>query len=98
MKTFKFNNTKVSLNFTTYRNNGTLAVVMKSVPDEDSFGVITVNLGCPLQSDSLAFVDENNYPGIGAGLQANDIALPLGYRQRSGFCQYELFSFNPEDV
>ena len=95
MKTFKLNNTEVSLNFTTYRNNGTLAVEMNSVTDEDSFGVITVNLNCPLQSDRLAFVDENNYPGIGAWLQNNGIASPLGYTQRSGFCNYELYSFNP---
>lgn len=94
MKTFKLNNTEVSLNFTTYRNNGTLAVEMNSVTDEDSFGVITVNLNCPLQSDRLAFVDENNYPGIGAWLQNNGIATPLGYRQRSGFCTYELFAFH----
>ena len=95
MKTFKFHNTEVSLNFTTYRNNGTLAVEMNSVTDEDSFGVITVNLNCPLQSDRLAFIDENNYPGIGAWLQANRIASPIGYTQRSGFCIYELYSFNP---
>lgn len=95
MKTFKLNNTEVSLNFTTYRNNGTLAVEMNSVTDEDSFGVITVNLNCPLQSDRLAFVDENNYPGIGAWLQNNGIASPLGYTQRSGFCTYELYSINP---
>ena len=94
MKSFKFHNTEVSLNFTTYLSNGTLAVKMNSVPDEDSFGVITVNLSCPLQSDRLAFIDENNYPGIGAWLQANGIASPFGYTQRSGFCQYELFEFN----
>jgi hypothetical protein len=94
MKTFKFNNTEVSLIFTTYLSDGTLAVQMNSVPDEDSFGVITVNLSCPLQSDRLAFVDENNYPGIGVWLQTNGIASPLGYTQRSGFCTYELFKFN----
>lgn len=58
MKALKFNNTEVSLNFTTYRNNGTLAVQMNTVPDDDLYGVITVNLCCPLQSDKLAFVDE----------------------------------------
>ena len=94
MKTLKFNNTKVSLNFTTYRNNGTLAVLMNNVQEDDLYGVITVNLGCPLQTDCLAFVDENNLPGIGAWLKRNKIATPLGYKQRSGFCQYELYSFN----
>ena len=93
MKTYKFNDIEVSLSFETYRNNGTLAVEMNTVPDDEPYGVITVNLGCPLQSDRLAFVDENNMPGIGAWLQANGIASPLGYRQRSGFCLYELYSF-----
>ena len=50
MKALKFNNTEVSLNFTTYRNNGTLAVQMNTVPDKDLYGVVTVNLGCPLAS------------------------------------------------
>ena len=45
-------------------------------------------------TDRLAFVDENNLPGIGAWLKKNKIASPLGYKERSGFCQYELYSFN----
>ena len=75
MKTLKFKNTEVKLSFDSYRNNGTLAVLM-------------------LQTDRLAFVDENNLPGIGAWLKKNKIASPLGYKERSGFCQYELYSFN----
>ena len=47
-----------------------------------------------LQTDRLAFVDENNLPGIGAWLRKNKIASPLGYKERSGFCQYELYSFH----
>ena len=94
MKTLKFKGTEVSLSFDTYQNNGTLAVLMNTVPDEDLYAVITVNLCCPLQTDRLAFVDENNLPGIGAWLKRNKIATPLGYKQRSGFCQYELYSFN----
>ena len=94
MKTLKFNDTDVKLSYESYRNNGTLAVLMNTVPDEELYGVITVNLCCPLQTDRLAFVDENNLPGIGAWLKRNKIATPLGYKQRSGFCQYELYSFN----
>ena len=94
MKALKFNNTEVSLNFTSYRNNGTLAVQMNTVPDKDLYGVITVNLGCPLQNDTRAFVDENNLPGIGKWLKKHGFATPLGYTQRSGFCNYELYSFH----
>ncbi len=94
MKTLKFKGTEVSLSFDCYQNNGTLAVLMNTVPDEDLYAVITVNLCCPLQTDRLAFVDENNLPGIGAWLKRNKIATPLGYKQRSGFCQYELYNFH----
>ena len=82
MKTLKFKGTEVSLSFDSYQNNGTLAVLMNTVPDDELYGVITV------------FVDENNLPGIGAWLRKNKIASPLGYKERSGFCQYELYSFH----
>ena len=81
MKTLKFKNTEVKLSFDSYRNNGTLAVLMNTV-------------GSLLQTDRLAFVDENNLPGIGAWLKKNKIASPLGYKERSGFCQYELYAFH----
>ena len=95
MKTFDYNGMEVCLRYETYRNNGTLAVEMDTVEDGDSRAVITVNLNCPLQNDTMAFVDENNLPGIGAWLKKNRIAKPLGYVQRSGFCTYELYSFLP---
>ena len=84
MKTLKFKGTEVSLSFDSYQNNGSLAVLMNTVPDEELYGVITVNLGSLLQTDRLAFVDENNLPGIGAWLRKNKIASPLGYKERSG--------------
>ena len=78
MKTLKFNDTEVKLSFESYRNNGTLAVEMITVPDEDLYAVITVNLCCPLQTDRLAFVDENNLPGIGAWLKRRALLLQQG--------------------
>ena len=96
MKALKFNNREVKLDFTTYCNNGKLAVQMVTVPDEEPYGTITVNLNSPIQSDTLAFIDENNLPGIGAWLKRHKIAKPTGITQRSGFCIYELYSFNPD--
>ena len=84
----------MSLSFDSYQNNGSLAVLMNTVADDELYGVITANLGCLLQTDRLAFVDENNLPGIGAWLKRDKIATPLGYKQRSGFCQYELYNFH----
>lgn len=93
MKALSFQNTEVTLDFTTYRNNGTLAVQMTNVRDKDLYGMVTVNLCCPLQSDTRAFVDENNLPGIGTWLEEHGFASPLGYSQRSGFCTYQLYEF-----
>lgn len=94
MKSLKFNNTDVKLKFTSYRNNDTLAVVITSPSDDEFYEVITVNLNSPLQTDRIAFVDENNLPGIGAWLKDNGVASPLGFKQRSGFCLYELYAFH----
>ena len=59
----------------------------------------TLGAGVPLgwlwkRMIAVAFVDENNLPGIGAWLRKNKIASPLGYKERSGFCQYELYAFH----
>ena len=56
--------------------------------------MITVGTIKSTQTDRLTFVDENNLPGIGAWLRKNKIASPLGYKERSGFCQYELYAFH----
>ena len=60
-----------------YRNNGTLAVLMYK-EDGDLYGCITVNLNHPLQSDTLAFLDENNMPGIGKWLRKKKLGIDMG--------------------
>ena len=82
----------MKLTFSTYQDNGKLAVLLVTTHN-DSYDVVTVNPDSPLQSDRLAFVDENNLPGIGQWLRDNGLAHPLGYSQRSGFCTYPLYSF-----
>ena len=37
MKTLKFKGTEVSLSFDSYQNNGTLAVLMNTVPDDELY-------------------------------------------------------------
>lgn len=61
--------------------------------DDEPYGAVTVNLCHRLQSDELAFVDENNMPGIGKWLERNHIALSLCMNARSGFCEYPLYMF-----
>ncbi|MBQ2493215.1 MAG: DUF4313 domain-containing protein [Bacteroidales bacterium] len=90
MKQYKYKGKLVSLRTDTYRNNGTLAVVMEHEDGETD--VITTNLNSPLQSESLAFMDENNNPGIGKWLEKNGLGLPMGIQQQSGFCEYPLYT------
>ena len=91
MKTYDYKGTKVSLEKTTYRNNGTVALILNE-EDKDLFAVATVNLNHPLQSDSLAFLDENNLPGIGKWIEENGLGVKMCYQVESGFCSYPLFT------
>lgn len=93
MKTYNYNGLNVYLKATSYANNGSLAVQMLSGDDNEFYDVITVNLGSFLQTEQLAFVDDNNLPGIGQWLESNGIAAPTGFCQASGFCKYQLYEF-----
>jgi len=42
--------------------------------------------------DHIILTDESYYSF--AWLRKNKIASPLGYKERSGFCQYELYAFH----
>lgn len=94
MKTYNYNGHNVYLKATSYTSNGSLAVQMLSGDDNEFYDVITVNLGSFLQTEQLAFVDDNNLPGIGQWLEANGIASPTGFYQTSGFCKYPLYEFH----
>ncbi len=91
MKTYDYHGTKVTLEKTEYRNNGTLALLLNDEEGE-LFEVATVNLCHPLQSDSMAFLDENNLPGIGKWIEKNKLGMSMGYLAVSGFCRYPLYT------
>ena len=95
MRTFNYDGREVVLEKTTYRNNGTLAVMMKTA-DGDYFETVTVNLCHPMQSESMAFLDENNLPGIGKWIERNHIGVNMGVKASSGFCLYPLFTLFEE--
>ena len=92
MKYYDYNGTKVRLQKEEYRNNGTLAVALYT-EDDELYDVITTNLNDLMQSDSMAFLDENNHTGIGKWLVKNCLAYPLDYHRQSGFCTYPLYTF-----
>ena len=90
MKQYKYKGKPVSLRTDTYRNNGTLAVVMEHEDGETD--VITTNLNSPFQSSSMAFLDTNNYPGIDKWIEKNGLGLGMGILEPSGFCEYPLYT------
>lgn len=90
MKTYTYNGTEVSLKKSSY-HNGTVALVMNDAEGE-LYAVATVNLCHPLQSDSMAFLDENNLPGIGSWIEKNHLGMKMGFLAQSGFCRYPLYT------
>ena len=80
----------VKVKATTYRNNGTLAVMLTY--DNGDSVVITTNLNSLFQSGSMAFLDTNNYPDIEKWIRKNNLGQPSGVSERSGFCSYPLYT------
>ena len=91
MKTYEYHGKPVTLERSAYQNNGTLALIMNELNGEE-YAVVTENLSHPLQSDSMAFLDENNYPGIGEWLEKNHLGIQMGYVAAFGFCRYLLYT------
>ena len=84
-----------------YRNNGTLAViVMEVMPDgtEEEFDVITVNImeSDFLDGDNLAYIDTNNCSWAEKLLKQHKFAKDTGCWGHSGWCSYPLYEFNLE--
>lgn len=90
MKTYEFNGVKVYLQKEEYQNNGTLAVLMYK-EDGEFYGDVTVNLNDPLQSKGMAYLDENNLPGIGKWITEQKLGIDMGLSAQSGFCSYPLY-------
>lgn len=80
----------VTISTDTYRNNGCLAIILTYKDGERE--VVTTNLNSPLQSATMAFLDTNNHPTIENWIQDHGFGLPLGYTERSGFCDYPLYT------
>ena len=91
MKYYNYKGTKVRLQAEQYRNSGTLAVAMYT-EDNELYDVITTNLMDRMQSDSMAYLDENNHTGIGKWLEKHKLAVPMYVTRQSGFCKYPLYT------
>ena len=91
MRTYEYRGKQVTLERSSYQNNGTVALIMNSLNGEE-YAVVTVNLNHPMQSDSMVFLDENNYPGIGKWIERNHLGRQMGFVAASGFCRYPLYT------
>lgn len=93
----KFDGQEVSLNFTTYQDNGRLALQML---DENGmhYGVVTVNLvNEKLSNERSSFIDTNNWgEDIIDWLEDNNLGHTTGLYGLSGFCVYPEFEFNAD--
>ena len=90
MRTYDYKGTKVTVEKGEYRN-GTVALMLNETGGE-LYAVATVNLCHPLQSESMAFLDENNLPGIGKWIEDNHLGMRMGVFAASGFCSYPLYT------
>ena len=91
MKSYEYRGKQVTLERSAYQNNGTLALIMNELNGE-GYAVVTVNLNHPMQSYDMAFLDENNYPGIGKWIEENRLGMQMGLVAVSGFCRYPLYT------
>lgn len=89
-KKLTYHDRPVKMKVESYHNNGTLAIVL--VYRNGDSDVITVNLNSRYQSNSMAFLDTNNYPDIEAWIRENDLGFPMGVIEQSGFCKYPLYT------
>ena len=86
--TYRGRTVKVSAE--TYRNNGHLALMLTYRNGDTE--VITVNLNSRFQSDSLTFIDTNNHPEAEKFIRDNELGVPIGLSERSGYWSYPLYS------
>ena len=98
--------TPVTVKFTKYTSNNTLAVQLICAKAPWSpFATITVNLqgnpyGMETRQDEtrFAYVDTNNCPWVLEFLEDNHIAEPTGIYAPSGYCVYPLYEFHQDSI
>lgn len=89
-KFYNYDGCPVFLETAEYQNNNSLAVIMFSAEGE-LYDDVTVNLNHPMQSKRMAFLDENNMPGIGQWIEKNKLGSFTGVKACYGFCVYPLY-------
>lgn len=88
----------LELQVRSYYNNGNLALLLVdwSGDHPESWGDLTVNLGCSSEKD-CAFVDANDMgENILPWIEKNGLGTPTGRTQCSGFVTYPEYRFNAD--
>lgn len=89
MNRYKYNGKEVGVECSSYRYDGSLALLLRHDGGEED--VVSVNLRSIMQSEHMCFLDINNYPGIERFLSENRLGASTGFQERSGFCTYPLW-------
>ncbi|MBR3208901.1 MAG: DUF4313 domain-containing protein [Bacilli bacterium] len=82
---------------TTYRNNGSLAVLIETTEGEP-FATLTVNLASGIAEGDYAYVDTNNCEWAEKFIKENELGTPTGIMGYSGFCEYPLYLFDTSKI
>ena len=89
----------VKIEINRYLKNGCLYIGLLNKTEDgwEPYGDITVNLreGAP---DYCGYIDTNDLPEIEAFIKENGIGEFTGLVQRSGFCTYPMYLFDPEKL
>ena len=82
-----------------YLSNGCIYIGLLTKEDGywEPYGNITVNL-CEGAPDYCGYLDTNNMSEIERFIKENGIGEFTGWKQRSGFCSYPLYKFDPEKL
>ena len=97
MKIITYKRKKYEIRKSRYRDNNSLALLMYH--NNELYTVMTKNLiSSFLCDDDCQYIDTNNNPELPDLLKKTKLGVPLGFKERSGFCEYPLYKFDLTDV
>lgn len=90
-----YGNTDVTIETTTYSNNGNFAIQLWC--EDGPFATLTVNLDKKCKSN-CAFVDTNNCPWAEEFIAQYGLGFPTGKMEASGWCIYPEYAFDMDAI
>lgn len=97
-KTFKWDGRYLTVETSTYRSNGNLALMVYEEGEED-YDIITVNIPDSLmQTEEFVYLDNNNYSWVERFIQDTGLGTHMGISTPSGFWTYPLYHINLKNL